>query len=132
MPGSFADSNVVLYLASADERKSSISEDVLGTGCTVSVQVLNEIANILRRKHRFTWVEVREFLDKVRIACDVVDMPIATHELALNVAERYDFSIYDSMIVAAALQSGCQTLYSEGMQHGQSIDGLLTIVDPYR
>jgi predicted nucleic acid-binding protein len=54
MPGSFADSNVVLYMASADQRKSSIGEHVLGTGCTVSVQVLNAIANVLRRKHRFT------------------------------------------------------------------------------
>lgn len=89
MPGSFADSNVVLYMASADQRKSSISEDVLGTGCTVSVQVLNAIANVLRRKHRFTGGEVREFLDKVKIACDVVAAPMETHLLGLNIAERY-------------------------------------------
>jgi predicted nucleic acid-binding protein len=131
MPGSFADSNIVLYLASADQRKSAISEDLLGTGCTVSVQVLNEIANVLLRKHRFTWAEVKEFLDKVRIACDVVAVSIETHELGLNIAERYGYSIYDSMIVAAALQAGCPTLFSEDMQHGQSIDGLLTIVNPY-
>jgi predicted nucleic acid-binding protein len=131
MPGRFVDSNVVLYLASEDVSKSEISHALLQTGCVTSVQVLNEITNVLRRKRRFTWQEVRVFLSMVRTVCEIVDIQIETHLLGLNIAERYGFSIYDSMIVASALQTGCDTLYSEDMQHGQSIDGLLTIINPY-
>lgn len=43
---------------------------------------------------------------------------------------RYGFSYYDSLIVAAALDAGCKTLYSEDLQHGQQVEGL-TIVDPF-
>lgn len=131
MPGRFVDSNVVLYLASEDVSKSETSHALLQTGCVASVQVLNEITNVLHRRRRFTWQEVRVFLSMVRTACEVVDVQIETHLLGLNIAERYGFSIYNSMIVAAALQAGCDVLYSEDMQHGQSIDGLLTIINPY-
>jgi predicted nucleic acid-binding protein len=131
MPGKFVDSNIVLYLASADKRKSEISDTLLQAGCIASVQVLNEIANVLRRKYRFSWAEVRVFLEMFRAASAMVDLQVETHMLGLNVAERYGFSIYDSMIVAAALQASCDTLYSEDLQHGQSIDGLLTIINPY-
>jgi predicted nucleic acid-binding protein len=131
MPGKFVDSNIVLYLASADKRKSEISDTLLQAGCIASVQVLNEIANVLRRKYRFSWAEVRVFLEMFRAASAIVDLQVETHMLGLNVAERYGFSIYNSMIVAAALQASCDTLYSEDLQHGQSIDGLLTIINPY-
>jgi predicted nucleic acid-binding protein len=131
MPGKFVDSNIVLYLASADKRKSEISDTLLQAGCIASVQVLNEIANVLRRKYRFSWAEVRVFLEMFRAASAIVDLQVETHLLGLNVAERYGFSIYNSMIVAAALQASCDTLYSEDLQHGQSIDGLLTIINPY-
>jgi predicted nucleic acid-binding protein len=131
MPGKFVDSNIVLYLASDDRRKAETSHVLLQAGCVVSVQVLNEITNVLRRKHRFTWQEVRVFLAMVRNVCEIVDVQIETHLLGLNIAERYGFSIYDAMIVASALHAGCSTLYSEDMQHGQSIDGLLTVINPY-
>lgn len=133
MPGRFADSNIVLYLASADVRKSQVSDGLLRADatCIVSVQVLNEITNVLRRKYRFSWDETRIFLDMIRSACEVVNFSIEDHMLGLDLAERYGFSIYDSMIVASALQSGCDILYSEDMQHRQSIDGVLTIVNPY-
>ena len=133
MSGRFADSNVVLYLVSADVRKAQISDGLLRTGstCVVSVQVLNEITNVLRRKHRRSWDETRLFLDMVRNACEVVNFTIEDHARGLDLAEQYGFSIYDSMIVASALQAGCEVLYSEDMQHGQSIDGLLTVINPY-
>jgi predicted nucleic acid-binding protein len=132
MPGRFVDSNVVLYLASADAIKAERSDNLLRSGCFASVQVLNEVTHVLKRKYRFTWGEVREFLARIRTACEIMPHPIETHELGLNIAERYGYAIYDSLIVAAALQAGCDTLYSEDMQHGQSIDGRLTIVNPYR
>lgn len=106
MPGKFADSNIMLYLASADVRKSQVSDGLLRgeATCIVSVQVLNEITNVLRRKYRFSWDETRIFLDMIRSACEVVNFSFEDHMLGLDLAERYGFSIYDSMIVASALQ----------------------------
>jgi predicted nucleic acid-binding protein len=132
MPVSFLDSNILIYIATFDEQKIERSSQLLHGDCVVSVQVLNEITNVLRRKRQLPWEKVREFLDIVRQLARVVPLDEDCHEIGLNIAERYGFSICDSMIVAAALQAGCDTLYSEDMQHGQSIDGLLTIVNPYR
>jgi predicted nucleic acid-binding protein len=132
MAGSFLDSNVLIYIASDDERKIERSLQLLQEDCVVSVQVLNEIANVLRRKRELPWARVREFLGLIKELAIVVPLDLDSHEIGLNIAERYRLSLYDAMIVAAALQAGCSTLYSEDMQDGQSIDGLLTILNPYR
>jgi predicted nucleic acid-binding protein len=131
MPGSFLDSNILIYIAAQDDLKIERSSRLLYGECVVSVQVLNEIANVLRIKRKLPWNRIYEFLELVEGLAIVVPVDMACHRIGLIVAERYGFSVYDSMIVAAALQAGCDTLHSEDMQHGQSIDGLLRIVNPY-
>ena len=132
MPGSFFDSNVVLYLTSKDPKKTSRSEAILATGGTISVQVLNEIANVARRKIKMSWIETHDILDTVQTLLSVVPVTLETHELGLALAERYRLSVLDSMIAAAALLCGCETLWSEDMQHGQIIDGTLRVTNPFR
>lgn len=127
----FFDSNVVVYLTSSDLSRRRVSKRLIDTGGIISAQVLNETASVLRSKLGFTWDEMREFLEGVRAKCDVVPVSIATHERGLAYAERYTLSIYDGMIVAAAVLAGCETLYSEDMHHGLVIDGL-TICNPFR
>ena len=124
----FFDTNVVLYLLSADPAKADRAEELLAMGGTISVQVLNEFVAVASRKLRMPQTEVREILDQV---CAVEPMTIETHERALNIAERHGLSIYDALIVAAALLAGCTTLFSEDMQHGQVIDRQLTIRNPF-
>jgi predicted nucleic acid-binding protein len=70
-------------------------------------------------------------LTQVRAVCPVEAMSVDTHERAMQVAERYGFSIYDALIISAALLAGCSTLYSEDMQHGQVIERQLTIRNPF-
>ncbi len=129
---SFIDSNVILYVASADARKAAAAEQVLAQGGIVSVQVLNEIAHIARRKMGMTWAEVRAFLDPVRRLCSVTPLDAATHDCGLRIAERYSISLFDSMIVAAALLADCSTLYSEVMQDGLLIEAQLRIINPFK
>ena len=62
----------------------------------------------------------------------VVPLDLGTHEEALRIAERHGYSIFDALMIAAALRAGCGTLWSEDMQHGMAIDGRLRIVDPFR
>lgn len=127
----FFDTNVLLYLLSADAAKANRAEELLASGGTISVQVLNEFVSVASRKLRMPWAEIREVLAQVRAVCVVEPMTVETHERALKLAERYGLSIYDALIVAAALLAGCNTLQSEDMQNGQLIDRKLKIRNPF-
>ncbi len=132
MPGSFFDTNVLLYLAGQDETKAGRSEALIRTGGVISVQVLNEMANVARRKMRLTWPETHELLSTFRRLLRVEPLTIEIHETGLALGERYGLAIYDAMIAAAALHADCDTLWSEDMQDGLVIDRRLRIVDPFR
>ncbi len=123
-PDRFLDSNVLLYLASSDTRKAAIAETLLQGGGVISVQVLNEIANVARRKMGLSWPELADFLGAVRGLLRVENLTVATHERGLALAERYGLSLYDAMIAAAALEAGCELLLSEDMQHGMDLGGI--------
>src|SRR5437764_4722341 len=118
MPGDFFDSNVLLYLASSDPEKASQAETLLQDGGCISVQVLNEIANVARRKMQLSWPEVDSFLSLFRGLLSVEPLTLETHERGLSVAARYRLSIYDGMIAASALLANCDRLWSEDMQDG--------------
>jgi predicted nucleic acid-binding protein len=132
MPDSFFDSNVLLYVASGDQAKAERAEALVGDGGTISVQVLNEIANVARRKMQLSWTETHALLDTMRGLLRVRSMTIEVHEAGLALAERYRLSIHDAMIVAAAMDAGCDTLWSQNMQHGLLLDGRLRVVNPFR
>jgi predicted nucleic acid-binding protein len=132
MPGDFFDTNVLVYLTSREPAKAARARELLDAGGTISVQVLNEIANVTQRKLGFTWPETHDFLLLVRELLSVIPVTIGIHEVGLALAERYRLSVYDGMIAAAALDAGCDTLWSGDMRDGLLIDGRLTIANPFR
>src|SRR6201982_3702506 len=105
MPGSFFDTNVLLYVASSDSAKADRAEELIGGGGKISVQVLNEITNVARRKMGMSWAETRAFLSMMRGLLSVRPLTIDIHETALALAEHYGLSIYDAMIAASALDA---------------------------
>ena len=127
----FFDTHVVLYLPSVDTAKADRAEELLAIGGTISVQVLNEFVAVASRKLRMSWTEIREVLAQIRAVCVVEPVTIETHDRALRIAERYGISIYDALIVSAALLANCKTLHSEDMQDGQVIERQLTIRNPF-
>jgi len=127
----FADTNVLLYLISHDAAKARRAEKLLAARVAVSVQVLNEFANVARRKQSLDWAELTQALGSIRYFAQVHPLALDTHQRGLELAERYQFSVYDAMIAAAALQAGSTTLLSEDFQAGQLIDGRLKIVNPF-
>jgi len=127
----FFDTNVVLYLLSADPAKAERAEELIAEGGLISVQVLNEVTAVTRRKLGMSWREIRDVLAQLRAACAVAPLTVETHERGLLVAERFRLSVYDGMIVAAALLAGCSILYTEARQDGQVIDGQLTLRNPF-
>ena len=131
MPGNFLDSNVILYVASRQQAKADRAEELISTGGTISVQVLNEIANVSRRKMRLSWVETRDFLSMVRGLLKVEPVTIEMHQAGIDLAERYGLSVYDAMIASAALLTECDTLFTEDLQDGLLVSGRLRVVNPF-
>lgn len=132
MADDFLDSNVLIY-AFADDRRAAAAQALLERGCTISIQGLNEFANVARRKLGKSWTQIRVDIAAIRAACStIVAINLGTHEAALRLADRYGFAFFDALIVAAALQASSPTLWSEDMQHGMMIDGTLRIANPFR
>jgi predicted nucleic acid-binding protein len=133
MPGSFFDSNILLYTASGDPIKADRAEQLIRAGGTISVQVLNEIANVARKRMQFSWARTHSLLARFRdLLPVVVPVTMDIHDSGITLAERYRLSVYDGMIAAAALSSGCDMLWSEDMHDGLVFEGRLTVVNPFR
>ncbi len=130
---SFLDSNIVIYCYTSTEptKKAKAIEVAEGDDVFISTQVLQETANTLRKKFGKTWPEISLVLQELTQNFRVHINRENTILDATRIAEKYGFSFYDSLVVSAALQNGCKTLYSEDMQNGQMIDGTLKIVNPF-
>ncbi len=131
MRADFFDTDIVLYLLD-DGPKADIAAGLLANGGAISVQVLNEALVNCIRKAGMSWQEAGNFLGGLRQLCEVIDLSAGIHDVGLALGERYGFSVYDAMIVSAALTGGCERLYTEDLQHGQLIEGRLRIVNPFR
>lgn len=127
----FFDTTILVYAFAQDAHKTPIAEELLSSGGVISVHVLNEFVAVARRKLGMSWAETTDAVAAIRSLCEPpVAITIDVHEEALRIAQRYKYHIYDSLVLAAALQANCTTLYSEDMHHGQKID-LLTIHNPF-
>jgi predicted nucleic acid-binding protein len=128
----FLDTNTLVYFADADAGKAMVAESLLLAGGIISVQVLNELTLACLCKLRMDWAEVDEVLGVVRTACRIEPVTEATFDLGRRLAERYQFRVYDAMIVAAALLADVDTLYSEDMHDGLLVENRLRICNPFR
>jgi predicted nucleic acid-binding protein len=129
----FFDANVFVYAIVQDDPRSDEAEKLIAEGGTVSVQVLNEFAAVVRRKIRMPWDEVQFAIENITSLCpNPLPITLDTHEQALVIAGKYGYKIYDALVVASALEARCTILYSEDMQDGQVIDYRLKIRNPFR
>jgi predicted nucleic acid-binding protein len=127
----FFDTNILLYLLSSDSLKADKAEAILQNSGIISVQVLNEITNVTRKKLSMLWPEVNEVLSLICSICRIEPLTLETHQLGKKIAEQYGISVYDSMICASAVIAGCKTLYSEDMHHGLLINKQVKICNPF-
>jgi predicted nucleic acid-binding protein len=126
----FFDSNVLIYAFSTDVRRQRALTTIAGGG-VISTQVLNEFTNVLRKKQKQDWPVIEAAVQSIRFRFpDTAPLAADTHAAALALARDHTLAFYDALIIAAAIEAGCDTLYSEDMQHGRSIGGL-TILNPF-
>ena len=131
VPPVFFDTNVLVYLVSSDGGKAARADALLREGGFVSVQVLNELVSVLRKKYRFDWTDVETVLALVQAYCEVVPVDLLMHQEGLLLARLHQLAWYDALIVAAAQRVQAQSLYSEDMQHGRLYDDALRVVNPF-
>ena len=127
----FFDTNILVYALANNEPKREAAQAVLAEGGVISVQVLNELANVLRTKQREQWPRIEAALIVVeRWFETTLPLTLGTHHAALALARNHGIGIYDALILAAAIEAGCETLYTEDLQHGRRF-GDCTIVNPF-
>ena len=126
----FFDSNILIYAYSTDVRRERAATKIADGG-VISVQVLNEFTNVLRKKLKQDWLVIEAALQSLRLRFpDVLPLTADTHAAALGLARDHGLAFYDALIVASAIDAGCDTLYSEDLQHNRAIEGL-TIRNPF-
>ena len=126
----FFDTNVLVY-AFLDVEKRGRALETLTQGGVISAQVLNEFTHVAHRKRRRSWPEIEVALTVIRDWFrDITPITSATHAAAFALARDHSLAFYDALILAAAIEAGCETLYSEDFQHGRRF-GDLTVVNPF-
>ena len=128
----FIDTNIVLYLVSADEVKAGVAETLLTQRPAATVQLLAELTHVCRRKFSMPWPAITALREVVEQACTIHALTHAIHRRAVMIAEADGFSIYDAQVVAAALAHDATVLWSEDLQDGRQFDGRLTVQNPFR
>jgi predicted nucleic acid-binding protein len=127
----FLDSNIILYLMSADTHKADTAQSLLSQSPCISVQVLNEVTSVCLRKLKMSWSEIHDLLAVVKATCHIEPLTAATHSQAVQIAQMHQVSFYDAHILAAAKAAGAQKLMTEDMHNGQTLLGI-QIQNPFR
>ncbi|TDN40148.1 PIN domain-containing protein [Hymenobacter sp. UV11] len=129
----FFDTNVLVYAYSNDNQLKRQAALVLGTmpDRWLSTQVLIELVNVFSRKLKTSWPDIQLTLIELTNNHSIHHTTESTIAHATRLAQRYGFSWFDALIVAAALECGCDTLYSEDLSAGQLIEGSLRVVNPF-
>jgi predicted nucleic acid-binding protein len=127
----FVDTNVVVYALGVDTDRRETAIKLLVEGVLVSAQVINETVSVLLGKQKFSREDAYEVAQSLLDLCEVLPVDTETIRSAMHLATHYSLSHWDALIVAAALLAGCDTLYSEDMQHGQVFDGQLVVINPF-
>lgn len=129
---SFLDTNILIYAFARDDARAEAAEACLARGGAINVQVLNEFVSVFHHKLRRPWPEVEQALAEIRVLCSPpLPLTIKTHESGLRIAKESGYRVWDALVIASALEAGCDTLYSEDLHHGQVIEGL-TIRNPFK
>jgi len=132
----FIDTNIFIYAYTKDcENKNKVSCDLLRDNVSrenifVSVQILNEFYSIMA-KYKYSHNQIEYYLKEIIGQVNVISLDLETVENCLKIKEKYRFSWWDSLVLSSALESNCSILYSEDLQHGQTVENSLKIVNPF-
>ena len=131
----FLDTNIIVYLYSIDEKdkRDICCEFVNHADCLTSIQVMNESSNVWLKKYKLNKATISKYLDEIESVCDeVMLVRRKTINMALDIKERYNYSLYDCLMLASAIEANCNMILTEDMQDGQEINNTLKIKNPFK
>ena len=123
----FVDTNVLIYALDAADPKSAIAERLIEHRPTLSIQVINKLVSVRTKELRRPMRDALNVAAYLMQRCQVVALSVADIELSHQLITDHNFSMWDSLIVASALNANCTMLHREDMQHGPIVHGKLTI-----
>jgi len=127
----FLDTNVCIYAFDRDGKKKEKALDlIVSNQATVSTQVLMETANVAGKKLKFNQEEIELSVNYITTFCSLQFIELSTIKLAFQIRRKYQYALYDALIVASAIESNCGILYTEDMQHEHFIDNM-RIINPF-
>jgi predicted nucleic acid-binding protein len=125
------DTNILIYNHySINKNYQDIANDLLLLHPVVSTQVISEYLNVMKRLYLMPKANLLNFCAQWTSQCNIHPVDTSTVKLAEHLILRYDFQIFDSIIIASAIEAGCEVLYSEDMQHNMKVEGL-SIINPF-
>ncbi|GAP71818.1 PIN domain-containing protein [Candidatus Symbiothrix dinenymphae] len=126
------DTNILIYSHDKEDfYKQNIARNLIIQSPIISTQVVSEYINVLMRIMPLPKLNLLTLCAQSLAFCEIYPVVISTIEMAQQIVQRYDLQIFDSIIVASAIESGCNILYSEDMQHNLVINGCVSIVNPF-
>jgi len=130
----FLDTNIIVYLytSSEDNKRLQAAKTLTDGDAIISTQVLNELSNVLSRKFLFNWKQITKVCSEIVDQIAVLILSINTIQKSYELAEKYNISFFDSLIVASAIEANCEILYSEDLQHNQIFESTLKVINPFR
>lgn len=130
----FLDSNLLIYLYSQTEidKRETVEALLEDYEIWISSQVLTEVSNVLFKKFAISWQIIREVIEELEDNFYIYTNNPLTIKEATRIAETYQYSFYDSLIIAAALSCDCAYLFTEDLHHTQVIDSKLSLLSPFK
>jgi len=130
----FIDSNLWIYLFADNSEKQIIVEQIISIyfkDIIVSTQILNETYNVLYKKIKLHHSEIKQIILKIIESFSIAEVSHYDVSEALEIKGEYNFSYWDSLIIASAIKNRCNILFSEDLQHNQVINNSLKIINPF-
>ena len=127
----WVDTNILIYSVGDVVAKKTVAIQLLKVDAVISTQVVNEAVNVMHRKLKYDYAQIRGVIREILKRVELVTVTDQTIFVALEMAEKYRYHYFDSLMIASALGQRCHTLYSEDLQHGQVIESCLRIINPF-
>lgn len=130
----FLDSNIIVYCYSHSEKKKQEKAKHLtaSTDAHISLQVLNECCNVLRKKFQLSFVTIEEIVKDLTANLNIQPLDSNSILHACRIAERYRTSYFDALMIATAIECECKAFYSEDMHDGQMFEKSITVINPFK
>ncbi|MDB4902071.1 MAG: hypothetical protein JWQ63_1352 [Mucilaginibacter sp.] len=115
----------------SNSHKKSIAQNLLLLKPFINAQVLTEVANVCKRRFNYSKDDILNLWTDLLSDCNFMQTTRTTFNQAIELTPKYDFQIFDSIIISSALEANCKIFYSEDMQHKMVVESKLTIINPF-